>query len=178
LANVINGNGAANVLDGGAGNDSLYGGLGDDTYVVDSVADLVVEAAAAGIDQVQSSVTWTLAANIENLTLTGTGAVNGTGNTLANVLTGNAANNRLDGSTGIDTMIGGAGNDTYVADVAGDAITELAGGGIDTVETALTYALGAELENLVLTGTGAVNGTGNALGNALTGNTANNVLDG
>ena len=168
LDNVLTGNSAANVLTGGAGND---------TYVV-GTGDTVTEAAGAGSDSVQSSVTWTLGANLENLTLTGTTAINGTGNTLNNVLTGNSAANVLDGGVGADTMAGGAGNDTYVVDNVGDVITEDTGGGTDLVQSAVTYALGAEVENLTLTGALAINGTGNALNNTLTGNTGNNILDG
>jgi Ca2+-binding RTX toxin-like protein len=187
LANALTGNTGINRLDGGAGADTMTGGTGNDTYVVDNAGDVVVEAASGGTDTVESSITTTLGAEIENLTLTGTAALNGTGNTLnntltgnsaANVLTGGAGNDTLNGGTGIDTLLGGAGNDTYVVDVLGDVVTELASEGTDTVQTALTYTLGANLENLTLTGSAAVNGTGNDLANAITGNTANNVLTG
>ena len=159
-ANVLIGNSAANVLNGGSGADSMSGGAGDDTYVVDNVADMVTENADEGLDLVQSSVTFTLGANVENLTLTGTGAVNGTGNALANTIVGNSAGNTLNGGAGHDTLIGGAGNDTYVADDAGDVIIEAAGAGTDTVQTGLTWTLAAELENLTLTGSAAIDGTG------------------
>ena len=165
----------------------MAGGQGNDTYVVDAIGDLITELANEGTDLVQSSVTYSLAANVENLTLTGKSVINGTGNELnnvlignavANILTGGAGNDTLDGGAGIDRLIGGLGDDTYVVDVAGDVITELANEGTDTVRTALTYTLGATLENLTLTGTTAVNGTGNAANNIITGNAAANILTG
>ena len=164
--------------DGGAGNDAMSGGSGNDTYVVDAAGDTVTEAASEGTDTVQASVSHTLGANVENLTLTGTGAINATGNTLDNTLTGNSGNNVLSGGAGNDTMAGGAGNDTYVVDAAGDTVTEAANAGTDTVQSGISYTLGANVENLTLTGTGAINATGNTLNNTLTGNSGNNVLDG
>jgi Ca2+-binding RTX toxin-like protein len=100
------------ILDGGTGDDMLGGGAGDDTYVVDAAGDAVGEDFDAGIDLVQSSIAYTLGDNVENLTLTGMGNLNGTGNSLDNTITGNSGNNVLDGSGGNDTLIGGAGNDT------------------------------------------------------------------
>ncbi|MFO1283029.1 MAG: calcium-binding protein [Burkholderiales bacterium] len=178
LANTMVGNAAANVLDGGAGNDTMRGGGGDDTYVVDASGDVVTENAAEGTDTVRSGVTHTLGANVERLVLTGTAAINGTGNTLANTLTGNTAANVLNGGAGGDTMAGGAGNDTYVVDATGDIVTENAGEGTDLVQSSIAWTLGAELENLTLTGTAAINGTGNALANVLVGNAAANLLNG
>jgi len=187
LDNMLTGNSGANVLGGGAGNDTLnggagadtlIGGAGDDTYVIDNAGDAVVEQADEGTDRVQSSVSHTLSANVENLTLTGTGAINGTGNALANVLTGNAAANVLNGGAGADTLAGGGGNDTYVIDDAADAVIEEAGGGTDVVQAYVTYALTDNVENLTLMGALAINGTGNTLNNKLTGNSAGNVLDG
>lgn len=168
LANTLTGNSAANVLTGGAG---------DDIYVV-GAGDTVIENAGEGTDTVQSSVTFTLPNNVENLVLTGTSAINGTGNALDNSLTGNTAANILNGGAGADSMVGGAGNDIYVVDNAGDVVTEAASAGIDTVQSAITYTLPANVENLTLTGSAAINGTGNALANTLTGNTAANVLTG
>ena len=178
LNNVLTGNVAANVLNGGTGADTLSGGQSDDTYVVDNVGDVVTELANEGIDLVQSSVTSTLSANVENLTLTGSAAVNGTGNSLNNILTGNAGANVLDGGAGADTLVGGAGNDTYVVDDVGDVVTENLNQGTDMVQASIIYTLGANLEDLTLTGSAAINGTGNAGNNVLIGNGAANVLAG
>ena len=178
LANTLTGNSADNVLDGGAGADALSGGLGNDTYVVDNTGDVVSEAASAGTDLVQASVSHTLAANVENLTLTGIAAINGTGNTQNNILVGNSVANILNGGTGADTMRGGVGNDTYVIDNLGDIVVENASEGTDLVQSSLAYVLGADLENLTLTGTAAINATGNELNNTLTGNAGDNVLNG
>ncbi len=172
------GNAGHDSLDGGAGNDSMRGGAGNDTYVVDSTTDIVVENAGEGTDTVRSAVTWTLGTNVENLTLTGTSAINGTGNTLANVITGNAGSNALNGGTGADTLVGGAGNDSYTVDNVGDVITEAGAEGTDTVTSSVTYTLAVNVENLTLSGTSAIHGTGNADNNSLTGNSANNNLAG
>ena len=179
LANILIGNGGANIIDGGAGTDAMDGGAGNDTYVVDNAGDSVTESnPAGGTDLVNSSVGFTLGANVENLRLTGTGAVNGTGNGLANILTGNAAANILSGGAGADEMRGAAGNDTYVVDNALDLAIEAAGAGTDRVTSSVNFTLGGNVENLILASTAAINGTGNTLANMLTGNGAANILNG
>ena len=196
LNNSLIGNSAANVLSGGAGNDTLdgqagadtlIGGTGDDAYVVDNVADVITENVGEGIDRVVSSVSWTLGSAIENLTLTGTSGLSGTGNALnnylignsaANTLTGGAGNDILDGQAGADTLVGGLGDDGYIVDNASDVIAENVGEGIDRVSSALSWTLGANVENLTLSGAGSINGTGNSLSNWLTGNAGSNVLSG
>ncbi|MDB9484502.1 calcium-binding protein, partial [Dolichospermum circinale CS-537/05] len=177
-------------LNGGAGNDTLNGGTGNDIYVVDSTTDTITENANEGTDTIQSSVNYSIAllTNVENLTLTGTAAINGTGNAGNNVITGNGANNilnggsgndTLNGGAGKDTLIGGVGNDTYIVDIT-DIITESTGGGTDTIQSSVTYNIAAltNVENLTLTGTTAINGTGNTGNNVITGNSANNNLSG
>jgi Ca2+-binding RTX toxin-like protein len=140
---TLNGAGGVDTLEGGAGNDSLDGGTGadslvggdgNDSYTVDDANDQVVEAASAGTDQVNATVTHTLAANVENLRLLGAGAINGSGNAQGNVLFSGTGNNVLDGQGGSDTAAylyatsgvtvslasagaqatGGAGSDTLV----------------------------------------------------------------
>ncbi|HVI88964.1 MAG TPA: hypothetical protein VM659_11705 [Dongiaceae bacterium] len=187
-ANILTGNAGANVLDGGGGDDTMTGGAGNDTYVVDSAGDVVSETlagTAGGMDLVKSSVSYVLGTNVENLTLL-TGAQNGTGNALNNVIMGNDGDNKLDGGAGADSLAGGLGNDTYVLDNALDKITELAGQGTDTVDLvggyaskAFAYTLAANLENLDFSAlTVAVTVTGNAADNAITGGSGNDVING
>ncbi len=198
LDNVLTGNAAVNILNGGDGNDTLdggtgidrlFGGAGNDTYIVDVAGDVISD--TAGTDTViakLASGTYTLAASLENLTLFGSAAINGTGNADANTITGNAAANILDGGAGADTLIGGAGGDTYVVDAAGDVVQETSSlvSEIDTVLSSITYSLadtnnGNQLqyvEKLTLTGAADINGAGNTLANTITGNAGANILDG
>ena len=170
------GGAGSDTLDGGTGHDVLNGGNGNDRFIVDDALDQVVEAAGQGVDLVTSRVTFTLAANVENLILSGAKAINGTGNALSNAITGNAADNILDGGAGADTLIGGDGNDTYVVDNAGDTVADTSG--FETVQSSVNFVISAGLENLTLTGASAVNGTGNSGNNVISGNSADNVLDG
>ena len=110
-------------LNGGTGADLLIGGKGNDTYVVDNVGDIIAEVLNQGIDTVESFITWTLTANLENLTLQGTTAINGTGNSLNNILTGNSAVNTINGGIGNDTLNGGIGNDILLGGVGADDLT-------------------------------------------------------
>src|SRR5205814_1381087 len=147
LANILTGNSGANTLNGGAGDDTLDGGggsdhlngsTGNDTYAVDLSTDVITENSGEGTDTVLSSATtYTLSANVENLTLTGSGNLAGIGNTLANVITGNSGNNALDdGGTvvsGTDTLIGGLGDDTFTVHNTTDVIIENSLEGTDLV---------------------------------------------
>ncbi len=182
---VLDGGLGDDILDGGIGADTMIGGDGSDTYMVDDIGDVVDETGETGSDTVISSIDYTLASQLENLTLVG-GAINGTGNAGFNDITGNAEDNELsglggrdnlDGGEGADHMIGGNGNDTYVVDDAGDDVDEAGTTGNDTVFSAIDYTLGSDIENLTLVGT-AINGTGNELDNELAGNDEDNVLSG
>jgi Ca2+-binding RTX toxin-like protein len=191
---VLHGGDGNDSIDGLGGVDTVAGGAGGDTYVIYNAASLVLEHAGEGNDLVQVALaaagTYTLAANVENATVTAAAkvAVNLAGNALDNQLTGNAAANTLnggggddtlDGGAGADKLIGGTGNDTYVVDVAGDTVTEALNEGADTVRTALaTYTLGNNVENLAYTGKAAFSGTGNLLDNDITGGDQGNKLDG
>ncbi|MEZ5960602.1 MAG: Calx-beta domain-containing protein [Hyphomonadaceae bacterium] len=185
----LNGGAGNDILDGGAGADTMIGGDGDDIYIVDNAGDVTSETSAlGGTDTVQSSVTRTLNANIENLILTGVAAINGFGNVLNNTITGNSAANQLngfdgndilDGGAGADNMFGGNGDDTYYVDHAGDQTTEVSAlGGIDTVISSVSRNLTAHIENLTLTGSANLTASGNSLNNTITGNAGNNILYG
>ena len=191
LSDILNGGAGNDTLNGGAGTDMLIGGTGADSYVVDRLSDTVeedtVSTAAAERDTVTyigTSGTYVLGDNVENLVLGGAAAINGTGNTGANAITGNAAANVLNGLTGVDTLSGMGGSDSYFVDVAGDVVVETiagAAGGVDMVTftgTTGTFTLGSNVENLTLTGSAAINGTGNTLANRIIGNSGSNIITG
>ncbi|MCB1490875.1 MAG: M10 family metallopeptidase C-terminal domain-containing protein, partial [Rhodobiaceae bacterium] len=177
-------------LDGTQGADRMYGGDGNDTYYVDNTGDVVFEGrtnygGVGGFDIVISDVDFTLPGGVEKLFLSfDFTAIRATGNNLTNELRGNHLNNVLDGGAGVDLMIGKEGNDTYVVDNAGDIVDESSGNGTDTVRSSVSFDLSdfnlarGNVENLTLTGTNAINGTGNALANTIHGNSAVNILQG
>ena len=172
-ANLISGGSGNDSINGGAGNDTMMGGAGNDTYVVDATGDIVDETSGAGTDTVESTVTFSLSSatqvrgNVENLSLLGTGAINGTGNALANVITGNSGNNILAGLGGADTLTGGLGLDTasYAASGSGVTVslTTGTGSGGDAEGDTLN-----EIENL----------TGSNHNDVLEGSSGNNALTG
>ncbi|MYM00280.1 family 16 glycosylhydrolase [Novosphingobium sp. FGD1] len=185
-ANLLKGLAGDDYLDGAGGADTLQGGLGDDIYRVDHASVKVVEAAKEGLDLVTSSVTHTLAANVENLRLVGTANINGTGNAEANriigneganVLTGLGGNDYLDGAGGLDTLVGGTGDDTYIVGQTGERVIEQANQGNDTVMSSVSFTLPANVEVLRLTDV-AKNGAGNTLANKIYGNDGANKLFG
>lgn len=188
FGNVVEGNAGANAIDGARGADRLYGFGGNDTYYVDSAQDQVFETAGQGTDIVYTTVSYTLAAgtSVEVLAARApfeSGALDLTGNELANVLRGNQGANILVGGAGADTMYGFGGDDIYYVDNALDVVFEAAGEGFDQVRSSVSYTLtaGMHIEQLSTTngfGTEAINLTGNGLANALLGNYGANVLNG
>ena len=175
--NNLRGAGGNDYLDGGGGADVLSGGSANDTYVVDNAGDFLDEVndAGGGIDTVNSSISFSLVAGalvkgqFENLTLLGNLDINGTGNTLNNVLTGNS---------GVNLLSGGLGNDTYVLENGTDSVSDT--GGVDKITSTITRSLASytTVENLTLLGSAAINGTGNNLANVIVGNAAANILNG
>jgi Ca2+-binding RTX toxin-like protein len=153
--NALFGNGGNDTLDGGQGADKMYGAAGDDTYVVDNASDVTFEGSALdGTDLVQSSVTRSLGANLENLTLTGTAAINGIGNSLANIINGNAGANQLFGNLGDDVLNGGAGNDLLIGAGGNDRFVFAPGSGADTVNNFLAGGIDDSLDFSAYDGTG------------------------
>ena len=131
LDNTLNGNNANNWLVGGLGNDTLQGkggvdtlegGMGNDLYNVDNAGDMVAELANEGTDKVNSSISYTLIANVEQLFLTGIAGLTGTGNDLNNIIYGNGGNNQLDGGVGNDSLNGGLGNDVLMGGLGDDSL--------------------------------------------------------
>ncbi|MBD2543878.1 calcium-binding protein [Planktothricoides sp. FACHB-1370] len=155
---IINGFEGNDTLNGGAGVDTLVGGLGNDIYVVDNAGDIVTELASQGTDLVQSSVTYTLGANVENLTLTGTAAINGTGNTLNNTITGNAANNTLNGGAGNDILNGAAGRDILTGSTGADTfVFQFGQSTVAACDRITDFAIGSDKIDLLTQAGAAMN---------------------
>jgi Ca2+-binding RTX toxin-like protein len=124
----------------------LIGGSGNDTYIVDNVGDVALEDLNAGTDLIQSSVTYTLGANVENLTLTGIAAINGTGNAMNNILTGNSGVNNLSGGDGSDTLIGGGGADILTGLAGADTFRfALADSRLAAFDRITDFAIGTDI---------------------------------
>jgi len=173
---VLNGLDGNDSLDGGTGVDTLVGGKGNDLYIVDSTTDTITEIAGEGTDTIQSSITFSLSAltNVENLTLIGSDAINGTGNSANNNITGNAGNNTLNGgdgndnlsdSSGINILNGGNGDDSLIPATGAsvdDGSTVDGGAGTDTLTVDFTNA---NFDYINYNGLGIYNNsTGNIIG--------------
>ena len=150
----LTGNAGNNVIDGWWGGDRMAGLAGDDIYMVDHVRDNVVEVAGQGYDTIYSFVSYSLEGrDVEMLVLSGSGALNATGNASANTLIGNDDANVLDGKGGADLLIGEGGDDAYVVDGAGTRVIETEGEGYDSVRTSVDLNLsGQSIERVVMLG--------------------------
>jgi Ca2+-binding RTX toxin-like protein len=151
------GNALDNVLAGNSGKNTLAGLAGNDTYIVTQTNDSVVESFGNGTDTVRASISYTLGNNVEKLVLTGSGNINGTGNSLANALTGNAGNNTLHGQGGADVLSGGAGNDILTGGSGTDEFYFGEAPGAGGVDRITDFSAGERLqfEEFVFTGIGA-----------------------
>ncbi|MFY9294377.1 MAG: M10 family metallopeptidase C-terminal domain-containing protein [Methylorubrum rhodinum] len=188
FADALVGTAGIDRLDGRAGADRLEGLDGSDVYYVDDSGDLTFEAAGKGSDTVMAAVNYGLTAGqsieiLRTLLDTGKGAIDLTGNELANMLVGNDGANVLNGGAGLDNLYGRAGDDSFIVDNAGDRVFEASGGGVDRVFASTSYALqvGQEIEALQLlasTGTTKLDLTGNAISQSLVGNNGDNVING
>ncbi|MGF1513629.1 MAG: calcium-binding protein [Elainellaceae cyanobacterium] len=119
-------------LNGGTGADRMYGGAGNDRYRVDSFNDRIFEGSNQGIDTAETTLNnYTLTGGVNNLTLIGSQALRGNGNTLNNVIRGNQYNNILVGNGGNDTLFGYDGNDWLYGSVGNDRL--YGGDGNDTM---------------------------------------------
>ena len=176
--NAIIGNSGNNTLDGGAGADTMTGGAGDDTYVVDDVGDVVVEGASDGIDTVRTSVSYTLDGQRREPDPDRQRQHQWQRQRLRQRRSpATAATTRSTAAPAPITMTGGLGNDTYVVDNVGDVVVEPPTRAPTPCSRSFSYTLGANVENLTLTGALAIDGTGNGGANVITGNSAANTLE-
>jgi Ca2+-binding RTX toxin-like protein len=209
LANDIEGGSGNDTLDGGAGIDTMVGWNGNNLFIVDNSAELVWgEGGIDAVQSSASFNLLSNGVGIENLALTGSANITGIGNSADNIVSGNSGNNflqglggndelygnagadvleggagsdYLDGGAGIDTMVGGAGDDAYIIDDINDVVTEYSGeGDHDVVFSSVSYTVGAEIENLTLTGGDNIDGLSSSrtTDNTIVGNSGNNTLGG
>jgi Ca2+-binding RTX toxin-like protein len=170
-------NSAADTLTSNSGVDTLVGGSGHDLFIINNSADVIQNVNAN--DTIESSVNYTLPAGVNNLVLIASGNITGTGNSASDTLTAGAGTDTLTAGTGVATLIGGTGNDTFVVNSASDVVQVTSTTTSNTVQSSVTYTLGANVDTLILTGTAALTATGNTdLSNVLTANTGNDSLVG
>jgi Ca2+-binding RTX toxin-like protein len=176
-------------IEGGAGADQLAGGADNDFYLVDSPADVIVEAVGEGFDVVYSRSSYTLGADAEvevlsSISQDATTAMELVGNGFNQIIYGNAGANFLQGGGGTDYLVGLGGNDAYFVAGPGDNVVEATGGGArDVIYTPNDYVMIAGLDVEVLSssnqsGTGAQTLIGNAIAQEIYGNAGVNFIEG
>lgn len=175
---TLDGGAGNDTLDGGTGADVMVGGTNNDVYYVDDAGDTVTENLNEGTDLVYTSVNHTLAANVENLTALVNTGLTLTGNNLNNTITGGTGADIIDGGTGNDVMIGSGGDDTYYVDSTSDVVSELAGGGIDTVYTTVNWTMSSNVEVLRASGGGNLSLGGSGGVDTIYGGTGNDTING
>jgi len=178
LANTLTGNSGSNLLNGGAGADIMHGGAGNDVYFADDASDGVFENTNEGNDTVFATANFTLSPDVETLILQGSADLQGYGNSGSNTIYGNVGNNLLNGLAGVDLMVGGAGDDVYFTENSSDSCFEAANQGNDSVFANVSYGIAADVENLILQGTGDFQAYGNNHANVIYGNSGNNLING
>ena len=169
----LNGGVGNDSLNGAAGADRMIGGDGSDLYYVDNTGDIVSEtnatASTGGTDSVYSFLgAYTLGDNVENLRLLSTGAANGTGNSLNNIIDAGAGNNILNGGAGVDTLSYAYASAAVTVNLGLTTAQATGGSGTDTLLNFENLTGSAYHDKL----------TGNALANTLTGGAGNDTLTG
>jgi Ca2+-binding RTX toxin-like protein len=176
LAGTITANSGADTLTAGSGVATLIGGAGNDTFVVNSASDVVQDTSTTASNVLSSSVSYTLATNVNRLILTGTAALAGTGNGGNDTLGANSGADTLISGTGVDSLVGGTGADLFVVNNASDIVNVGTTHGVDTIQSSVSYTASANVANLTLTGSAALFGTGNSLAGTITANSGNDTL--
>lgn len=198
---LLEGGAGYDVLDGGSGNDTAYytGNSNDYSIYLGTDGGVYIddysESGAEGSDELidievlyfaGDDKTVLISADLPPLGTSGNDVIQGTtrhdslfGLEGDDVLTGGAGHDYLNGGEGADTMTGGEGDDYYIVDDANDVVSENTDEGYDSVESSISYTLGANLEDLWLWNDSlAIDGTGNSLDNGIWGDEFGNVLMG
>jgi trimeric autotransporter adhesin len=177
-ADQLTANSGTDTLTAGTGTATIVGGAGNDTFVVNSTSDVVQDSYTTTTNVISSSVSYTLATNVNRLLLTGTSALVGTANTGNDTLTANTGADTLVSGTGaaVDSLVGGTGANLFIVNNASDIVTVGSAHGVDTIQSSVNYTASANVANLTLTGTSALAGTGNSLAGTITANTGNDTL--
>jgi len=169
-------NSGNDTLIAGSGNATLIGGAGSDTFIVNKQTDVVRDEYATGNNVIQSSVSYTLVENIGTLQLIGNDDLVGTGSSADHLIIANSGNDTLVAGSGNATLVGGSGSDTFIVNKEADVVRDDYATGSNTIEASVSYVLPTHVNTLVLTGGGALIGTGNDADNLMIGNAGSHTL--